>query len=163
MGNAAWDRASGMAQRRRRRAWRPWSWCTVCNAPYLYHIQVDSDSACQWCTAALSPQLQQPQGRALFQQWQQALVQQVQTKRAAASPAPAPVPAAMSLGGSLTASSPPAAQSDIGTSEHHEMGATDHGKPGDADRPQDDEAQRVQLARVQLLADVQFAGDEQRK
>ena len=154
---------------------------------------------CRRCTAALQPQLQQPEGQdalgntyfapaqlasaqvfgcglqgleqggdieaafAQLQQLQQALVQRVQTKRGAASPAPAPVSAALSLGGSLTASGPPAAQPDIDTSEVYETGAADRSRRGDADREQDEEAQRVKRAWVQLLADVESAGDEQGK
>ena len=98
-----------------------------------------------------------------FQLLQQAFVQQVQAKRAAANPAPTPVPPASPPGGNLTASGPPAAPPDNDTSEDHEMGEADTGKRKDADREEDEEAQRVKHARVQLLADVKSAGDEQRK
>ena len=100
---------------------------------------------------------------AQFQLLQQAFVQQVQAKRAAATPAPTPVPPASPLGDNLTPSGPSDAPPDNVASEDHEMGEADTGKRKDADREEDEDAQRVKHARMQLLADVKSAGDEQRK
>ena len=100
---------------------------------------------------------------AQLQHLQQAFVLQVQAKRAAASPTPSPVPAATPPGGRPSASGPPAAQPDIGTPEVHEMGDAGSGTRSDDDPAQEEEAQRVELARVQLLADVKSAEDEQKK
>ena len=61
MDNADWYRIRGSS--RRRRTWRPWSWCSVCNEAYFYHHQVKGDSACRRCTAALQPQLQHSKGQ----------------------------------------------------------------------------------------------------
>ena len=317
MSNAAGHRTNGKTQKRRRRAWRPWSWCTECNEHYFYHHQVKSDTLCRRCAAALQPQLQRHQGQeargdayleqaqmanvreqhfraavvddtaraasleatfpvldygqlpppksalaqprqaptqamqaqrkldnaidwaatlrvqledavetalkthveaqvadeeydaakwahartcklptqqarqsapsptatavfgcdlqgleqdediraalAHFQHLQQAFVQQVQAKRAAASPAPTLVPAASSLGGTSTASGPPAVQPDFHTPDAHQMGDAERGTHGDADPGEDEQVQHVKHARVQLLADVQSAGDEQWK
>ena len=99
---------------------------------------------------------------AQFQLLQQAFAKQVQAKRAA-SPVPPQVPAALPPDGSSNASGPPAAQPDNGTAEDHEMGEADTGKRKNTDREEDQEAQRVKQARVQVLADVKSAGDEQKK
>ena len=99
--------------------------------------------------------------RAHFQQ--QVFVQRVQATRAAASPAPTPVPAATPPGARLPVSCSPAAHPNFGTSGYHEMGEADNGKRKDADRQENEAAKRAKHARVQLLADVKSAEDEQRK
>ena len=68
------------------------------------------------------------------QRSQQAFVQQVQAKRAEASPAPTLAPAATPPGARLPASRSSVAQPNFGTSEYHEMGEADNGMRKDAGR-----------------------------
>ena len=100
---------------------------------------------------------------AQFQLLQQAVMQQVQAKRAAASTAPIPVFAAFPPGCGPPAAGLPAAPPDTDTPDDHQMGEADSGKRKDVDREEHDEEQRIKHARMQLLEDVKSAGDEQRK